>query len=142
LYILSSHLNIESPPECFWRKLRIAKRLKNDFSGKVRIDRHEDVADLDRTLQVVERVAEKTRQRKLSRGFNTDAPLLEFFKTQAEMAGFVFTLSILERNLAPFGLDLSIRTHSSAIFWDTTPTTPGIHQECICCIRSYCGFVG
>ena len=59
------------------------------------------MADLDRTLQVVERVAEKTRQRKLSRGFNTDAPLLEFFKTQAENGWLrVYTLYLGEEPCA------------------------------------------
>jgi hypothetical protein len=80
---------------------RIAKKLKNDFSGKGRIDRYEDVADLDRTLQAVERVAKKTWQRKLSRGFNTDAPFLEFFKTQAENGWLrVYTLYLGEEPCA------------------------------------------
>ena len=65
---------------------RVAKKLSNEFSGQVRVDRFEALADLDRTLSVVEEIAKKTWQRNASSiGFNIkDAPLLEALKTEAE----------------------------------------------------------
>jgi hypothetical protein len=65
---------------------RVAKRLSNEFPGQVRVHRFEALADLDRTLAVVEEIAKKTWQRKVSSiGFNImDASLLEVLKTEAE----------------------------------------------------------
>jgi hypothetical protein len=65
---------------------RVAKRLSNEFSGQVRVDRFEALADLGRTLAVVEEIAKKTWQRKASSiGFHIkDASLLEALKTEAE----------------------------------------------------------
>lgn len=65
---------------------RVAKKLSNEFPGQIKVDRFEALADLDRTLSVVEEIAKKTWQRKVSTiGFNIkDAPLIEAFKAQAE----------------------------------------------------------
>jgi hypothetical protein len=65
---------------------RVAKKLSNEFSGQIRVDRFEALADLDRTLAVVEEIAKKTWQRKASSiGFNSkDAALVELLKTEAE----------------------------------------------------------
>ena len=65
---------------------RVAKKLSGEFPGQIRVDRFEAIADLDRTLAVVEEIAKKAWQRKASSiGFNlTDLSLLELLKTEAE----------------------------------------------------------
>lgn len=65
---------------------RVAKKLSNEFPGQVKVDRFGALADLDRTLAVVEEIARKTWQRKASSiGFNIkDAALLGLLKKQAE----------------------------------------------------------
>jgi|SRR5665213_446174 len=64
---------------------RVANKLASEFSGEVRVDRFENVADLDRTLAVVEEIAHKTWQRKISNiGFNPrDNSLMDVLKTEA-----------------------------------------------------------
>jgi hypothetical protein len=65
---------------------RVAKKLSSEFSGQVRVDRFDALADLDLTLGVIEEIAKRTWQRKASSiGFNIkDASLLELLKTEAE----------------------------------------------------------
>jgi Acetyltransferase (GNAT) domain len=82
---------------------RVAKKLSNEFSGQVRVDRFEALADLDRMLAVVEEIAKKTWQRKVSTiGFNIkDASLLEVLKTEAEGGHLrVYTLYLGEKPCA------------------------------------------
>jgi hypothetical protein len=64
---------------------RVANKLTAEFSGEIRIDRFESVADLDRTLTIVEGIAKKTWQRKISTiGFNLeDASLMDVLKVEA-----------------------------------------------------------
>lgn len=64
---------------------RVAKKLSNEFPGQIRVDRFKVLADLDRTLAVVEEIATKTWQREASRiGFSIkDAALLDVLKTEA-----------------------------------------------------------
>lgn len=82
---------------------RVAKKLSNEFSGQVRVDRFETVADLDRTLAVVEEIAKKTWQRKVSNiGFNIkDASLMRSFKAAAAGGHLrVYTLYLGEKPCA------------------------------------------
>jgi hypothetical protein len=64
---------------------RVSNKLKTEFSGEIRVDRFESVADLDRTLDVVEGIAKKTWQRKISAiGFNLeDASLMDLLRVEA-----------------------------------------------------------
>lgn len=80
---------------------QIAKKLSSDFAGKVRVDRLDTVADLDRTLEVVEQIAKKTWQRNVGGGSHMDAWLLETFKTLAEKGWLrVYTLYLADKPCA------------------------------------------
>lgn len=84
-----------------WRFRRIAKRLSNEFSGKVRVDRFETLAGLDRTLTVVEEVARKTWQRAMGGGFSMEASLLKALRIQAEGGWLrIYTLYLADKPCA------------------------------------------
>ncbi|HWF13585.1 MAG TPA: GNAT family N-acetyltransferase [Candidatus Acidoferrales bacterium] len=64
---------------------RVSNKLMAEFSGEIKVDRLEDLADMDRTLAVIEDIAKKTWQRKISNiGFNLeDASLMHLLKVEA-----------------------------------------------------------
>ena len=63
---------------------QIAKKLEKDFPKQVLLERFENLDTLERTLETVEGISKKTWQRKFTGAFNTEGPLVDFFKTEAE----------------------------------------------------------
>ena len=82
---------------------RVANMLANEFAGEIRVDRLRTADDLDRTLAVVEEVAKKTWQRKISSiGFNpNDTTLMDVLKTEADGGHLrVYTLYLRDKPCA------------------------------------------
>jgi hypothetical protein len=63
---------------------QIAKKLEKDFPKQVLLDHFENLDTLTRTLETVEGIAKKTWQRRFTGAFNTEGPLVDFFRTEAE----------------------------------------------------------
>ena len=78
-----------------------AKKLRADFSGRVRIGQFKDLSDLDWVLQDVEEIAKKTWQRQFGMGFNTSTGVREFLKTEAQMGWLrVYVLYLADKPCA------------------------------------------
>lgn len=62
---------------------QLAKKLSHDFCGQITIDRIETLADLNRSLSVVEQIAKGTWQRAMGAGFSINESRLKSLKAQA-----------------------------------------------------------
>ena len=80
---------------------KIAKKLANDFPGRIRVAYSDDPVELARMLQIVEDIAKKTWQRRLGHGFEIYPSLLDSLKTQAEKRWLrIYTLHLADKPCA------------------------------------------